>query len=434
MGTNRYSIQEQTPGRYRVRWYDDAGKRRSKTFGTKTDAKRFLNGIKADIDRGEYIDPADSRRTVREVGELWLESRNLRPKTRQAYRTILDHRIYPTFGDRPVGGITTLDIVAWITYLSTEGKRVGHNNKGKADPEKSRTARDARYRERKAEDEPVRGLAPGTVHNALRVLDQILGAAVRSRYLRGNPCDGLVRSDLPRNVRGDVAFLSAPQVARLASAVEEVVDGIEGERPESYAPSDRAAGFGRMVRFTAQTGLRAGEVCGLRWENVDMLRGRVNVAESISTLSAEEFHIVPPKNGRTRWVTMTPEMTEELRAVFEARGPQAADYVWPGEDGDDLPMHWGREFYLRYWKRAAARAGLPDSLRFHDLRHTCAALLIAANVPAKAIQAHLGHSSFKITMDTYGHLYSDSADLVSGAMANAFAAPAEPSNVRQMWG
>ncbi|MFS4490853.1 tyrosine-type recombinase/integrase [Dietzia kunjamensis] len=437
MGANRYSIQEQTPGRFRVRWYDDAGKRRSKAFGSRTEAKRFLNGVKADLDRGEYIDPSDSRRTVREVGELWLESRNLRPKTKQAYRTILDQRIYPTFGDRPVGGITTLDIVAWITYLSTEGKRVGHNNKGDADPAKSRTARDARYRERKAEREgetPKAGLAPGTVHNAVRVMNQVLGAAVRSRYLRGNPCDGLTREDLPRHRRGEVAFLSAPQVARLASAVEEVVDGVEGERPEAYRPSDRAASFGRMVRFAAQTGLRAGEVSGLRWENVDLLRGRVNVAESISTLSATEFHVVPPKNGQSRWVSMTPGMTEELRAVLEARGPQAADYVWPGDDGEDLPMHWGRDFYLRYWKRAAALAGLPDSLRFHDLRHTCAALLIAANVPAKAIQVHLGHSSFKITMDTYGHLYADATDLVSGAMANAFTTPTESSNVRQMWG
>ncbi|WP_228549002.1 site-specific integrase [Dietzia sp. SYD-A1] len=189
-----------------------------------------------------------------------------------------------------------------------------------------------------------------------------------------------------------------------------------------------------MVRFAAQTGLRAGEVCGLWWENVDLMRGRVNVAESISAVSADEFHVVPPKNGQSRWVSMTPDMTEELRAVFEVRGPQPTDYMWPGDDGDDLPMHWGRDFYLRYWKRAAARAGLPDSLRFDDLRHTCAALLIAANVPAKAIQVHLGHSSFKITMDTYGHLYSDATDLVSGAMANAFAVSAEPSNVRQMWG
>ena len=67
-----------------------------------------------------------------------------------------------------------------------------------------------------------------------------------------------------------------------------------------------------------------------------------------------------------------------------------------------------------------ARAGLPSGLRFHDLRHTCAALLIAANIPPKTIQEHQGHSSFNITMDRYGHLYGDASDAVAEAMDQAF--------------
>ncbi|MDZ7929046.1 MAG: tyrosine-type recombinase/integrase [Rhodococcus sp. (in: high G+C Gram-positive bacteria)] len=79
------------------------------------------------------------------------------------------------------------------------------------------------------------------------------------------------------------------------------------------------------------------------------------------------------------------------------------------------------------------RAGLPSTLRAQDLRHTCAALLIAANVPAKAIQAHLGHSSFKVTMDIYGHLYDDASDAVTDAMGAAFSAPVtQATNVRSI--
>ncbi|MBM4724376.1 hypothetical protein GS439_19670, partial [Rhodococcus hoagii] len=92
-------------------------------------AKKFLDNISADLNRGDYIDPSDARRTFREVAELWFESRNLRPKTAQSYRTILEQRIYPRLGDRAVGSITTMDLVTWITQLSTEGKRIGHNNK-----------------------------------------------------------------------------------------------------------------------------------------------------------------------------------------------------------------------------------------------------------------------------------------------------------------
>nr|MBM4732925.1 tyrosine-type recombinase/integrase [Prescottella equi] len=421
-GVNRYSLRELSSGRYQARWYDDAGNGKSKAFGTKTEAKKFLDNIKSDRNRGDYIDPNDARRRFREVAELWFESRNLRPKTAQSYRTILEQRIYPTFGGRAVGSITTMDLVTWITQLSTEGKRIGHNNKPGANPESSRAQCDARHRERAGKTSTGKPLAPGTVHNAVRVMRQVLDAAVRARYLRGNPAHGLTRADLPKAQRDATAtlYLSAAQVERLAVATEEV----SGD-----------AALALLVRFAAQTGMRAGECCGLRWENVDLLRGRVTVAESISTVKSGDWCVVAPKNGKTRVVPMPPALHDALaglahdRTAAGAFGPEM--YVWPGSVMESAlygsaPMSWGRDFYLKWWKQAVAVAGLPAKLRFHDLRHTCAALLIAANVPAKAIQAHLGHSSFKITMDTYGHLYEDATDHVADALGAAFAAPATP--------
>lgn len=430
MGANRYAIREQTSGRFQARWYDPDGKRKSKTFATKTEAKKHLDGISADRNRGDYIDPGDAQRTVEEIAELWLNSRNLRPKTEQSYRTILEQRIYPAFAGRAVGSITTLDLVAWITELSLHGKRVGHNNKP-ANAESARAERDARYQERAGKTQAGKPLAPGTVHNAVRVMRQVLDAAVRARYLRGNPAHGLTRDDLPRAHRDTTStpYLNAAQVERLAVAMEGTSD-------------DPALAL--LVRFAAQTGMRAGECCGLRWENVDLLRGRITVAESISAVKNGDWCVVPPKNGKTRVVPMPPTLRDALadlaheRAAAGAFAPEM--YVWPGPVTPSAafgtePMSWGRDFYLRYWKAAVAKAGLPVKLRFHDLRHTCAALLIAANVPAKAIQAHLGHSSFKITMDTYGHLYEDASDAVSNAMNAAFAAPKpEPANVRAIRG
>ncbi|MFD5809406.1 tyrosine-type recombinase/integrase [Rhodococcus aetherivorans] len=425
MGANRYAIREQTTGRFQARWYDPDGKRRSKTFGTRTEAKKFLDGISADRNRRDYIDPSEARRTVREIAEVWLSSRNLRPKTEQSYRTILEQRIYPTFGSRAVGAITTMDLVAWITDLSQNGKRVGHNNKT-PDTDSPRAERDARYRQRTGKTPTGKPLAPGTVHNAVRVMRQVLDVAVRARYLRGNPAHGLTRDDLPRAHRDTTStpYLNAAQVERLAVAME-VISG--------------DAALGLLVRFAAQTGMRAGECCGLRWENVDLLRGRITVAESISTVKNGDWCVVPPKNGKTRVVPMPTALRDALADLAHVRTPAGAfapeAYVWPGPDGATTPMSWGRDFYLKHWKTAGAKAGLPDQLRFHDLRHTCAALLIAANVPAKAIQAHLGHSSFKITMDTYGHLYEDASDAVSNAMDAAFAAPKpKPANVRAFRG
>lgn len=76
--------------------------------------------------------------------------------------------------------------------------------------------------------------------------------------------------------------------------------------------------------------------------------------------------------------------------------------------------------YLPLWKVAVPRAELPADLRFHDLRHTCASPLIAANASAKVIQERLGHSSYKITMDTYGHLYPKAADVATCVMEELF--------------
>ncbi|OZE80950.1 hypothetical protein CH304_16255 [Rhodococcus sp. 15-649-1-2] len=199
--------------------------------------------------------------------------------------------------------------------------------------------------------------------------------------------------------------------------------------------------YGLLVRFAAQTGMRAGEMCGLRWENVDLLRNRVTVCESISTIDSGEWYVVPPKTNKTRHVPLPPALAGALATHAEGQGARGAfapeAYVWPtrvttsDQSYGSTPMHWGRDFYLVYWKKAARRAGLPATLRAHDLRHTCAALLIAANVPAKAIQAHLGHSSFKVTMDIYGHLYDDASDAVTDAMGAAFASPTVvQSNVR----
>lgn len=461
-GTNRYSIRDLNSGRYQARWYDDAGERKSKTFTTKTEAKRFLDNMKSDRNRGDYIDPNDAKRQFREVAELWFSSRNLRPKTEHAYRTILDHRIYPTFATRAIGSITTMDLVAWITFLSTEGKRVNHNNKGEPDLTNPNTLRDRRRRERLAEARRQSGaavklgkpLAPGTVHNAVRVMKQILDAGVRARYLRGNPANGLTRDDMPKHHREEVHYLSASQVERLAVATAKVVDGVTVAESANDDATEGATSngdaFGVLVRFAAQTGMRSGECCGLRWENVDLLRGRVTVAESISTISADEWYVVPPKNNKTRVVPIAPALVKALKQYAERQsrfthkdletGDQwsafaPGAYVWPSPVESEeapygyTPMHWGRDFYLKSWKASVKEAGLPATLTFHALRHTCASLLIAANVPAKAIQAHLGHSSFKITMDTYGHLYADSTDVVTDALSAAFAAQSQPSTL-----
>jgi len=362
MATNRYSLRERESGRIQARWYAPDGRRRSKTFANRTEAKRYLDMLSGDKHRHLYIDPADAARRFETVAERWLAGKHLAPKTAADYRSILTHRIYPAFQFAPVGTVTPQDLVEWLADLSD-------------------------------------GLAPGTVHNAFRVMKQILTTAVRARYLPANPADVLNRGDLPKLTDREMLFLTAEEVAQLAG--------------ELTAPYDL------MALFTTVTGLRAGEVTGLRWENVDLLRGRVIVCESISRVDGVN-HVKLPKNNKERTVPLTKDVATRLRAYAAASEFRPEGYVWPDPNDPEQPMNWGRDFYWPHWKPAVARAGLPSGLRFHDLRHTCAALLIAADVQPKAIQVHLGHSSFHITMDRYGHLYGDASDKVVAAMDAAF--------------
>lgn len=104
--------------------------------------------------------------------------------------------------------------------------------------------------------------------------------------------------------------------------------------------------------------------------------------------------------------------------------------VFTSTTGQPLRHGW---FYRGVWKPALAEAGLPDDVRIHDLRYTAASLLIAEGVHARAVQAHLGHSSISVTMDRYGHLLPSEFDAIAGkldALHDRAAAQTRPKPAR----
>jgi integrase len=166
------------------------------------------------------------------------------------------------------------------------------------------------------------------------------------------------------------------------------------------------AAFPLLVRFDANTGLRAGELATLRVARLDLLHGRCEVVESATEVA-----------GRLVWGTTK---TYERRSVWLPRflcAQLAADLADRSRAPEDLVFtmpQGGRlrepKFAERYFKPAALAAGLPAALRVHDLRHTCASLLIREGASIKAVQYHLGHKSASITLDRYGHLFPEELD------------------------
>jgi integrase len=367
----RYRAIRQLPsGSWQARWYDSKRVRHSRTFATERKAKDFLDTVSADRQRGTYLNPRDGRRSLGELADRWIASKTLRPKTEAAYRTIIEHRIKPKFGSIALVDIDALDIQTWAKEL--------HDS----------------------------GLSAGTVRNTIRVLRQVLDAAVKNRYLIANPARSIAGTDLPSYKPARRTPLTADQVKRLVSAFE----------------TDYPA-FALLVRFAVDTGMRAGEVNALRWDAVDLPERKVYVRQSVSRVGATN-HLNLPKNGEQRVVDIGASLARELRDYADGLPVHPrfvlGAYVWPSASAADEPMAWSRDFYLPLWKATVACAELPADLRFHDLRHTCASLLIAANVPVKVIQERLGHSSYKITMDTYGHLYPKAADVATSVMDQLF--------------
>jgi integrase len=187
---------------------------------------------------------------------------------------------------------------------------------------------------------------------------------------------------VPASPKTELVFLTPEQVERLAAAI--------GPRHAT------------LVRFAAYTGLRAGETCALRVGRLDLLRGRVLVAESVTEVEGHGLVFGEPKTNERRSVTLPAFLRDELGAHLAGRHAKSDDFVFPSSSGGVL-RH--KMFYKRVFKPAVAAAGLPPGLRYHDLRHTCASLCIALGAHPKAIQERLGHSSITVTLDRYGHLF-----------------------------
>ena len=337
-------VQKRSPGRYRVRYRDPDNKERSKTFKKKNDADRFAASVETDMARGTWVSPDRGRQLFSEYAAIWLSTLDCKPKTRAGYESILKRWIMPTFGNRPV------EKISWSTIERFKAEMLNA------------------------------GRSPQTVKNALNVLRPILDLAVR---------DGALVTSPARDVKSPK--VAASSVAKFESA-ETVTALVETMDTES----------GLLVLFAAFTGLRAGECAALRVGDLNLLRGRLTVRQSVSEVRGEAL-FTDTKNHRTRSVSIPTFLRDLLATHLEGRGAarDQTALVFTSPNGSVLRHS---NFYRRYFKPAVEDFGL-DGFRFHDLRHTCAAMLISDAAHPRAIMERLGHSSIKVTLDTYGHLF-----------------------------
>jgi integrase len=227
------------------------------------------------------------------------------------------------------------------------------------------------------------GLSPRTVQIIHATLYKSLKQAVKWSLVPRNVCDAVTP---PRVPRSEIKPLDARQAKKLLDMAR-----------------DTQPGFYALYVLAVTTGMRSGEILGLQWRDVDLDVGTLQVRRTVfnGTVSS-------PKTARSnRGIRLPKVAVDALR-----QQPRHSEWVFSSKNGTTLSVH---NLHNRSWKPLLTRAGLPD-IRFHDLRHTCATLLLSKGVHPKLVQELLGHSSIEITLDTYSHVLPNMGDRAADAM------------------
>jgi integrase len=297
--------------------------------------------------------------TFREWFEQWIASRRgeVRGSTFVNYQSAARRYVLPAIGGLRLGAVTKARLRALYQQLAENGGRGG------------------------------RPLSQKTVHNVSAMLTKVFGDAIEDRLLPGpNPAERAHK--LPTS-RIDMRTWTGRQVAGFLD----------------FVGSDRLFCLWRVAFFT---GMRRGELLGLRWRDVDLDGAALSIQQTYIR-GAEGLGYGAPKTAKgRRRITLDAETVGILRAQKRAQATlriragsiwKDNDLVFAREDGSPIdPDVVSTQFY-----RLTARAGLPR-IRLHDIRHTHATLLLMAGVHPKVVSERLGHSSILITLDTYSHV------------------------------
>lgn len=366
-----------TPGgqtRYDVRYRGTDGRARKKSFKRKTDAQRYASTVEADLARHDWVDPQRGRKPFGDWARAWsATTTHLKPKTRESYDSILTNHLLPEFEHRAIGSIDHTEVLAFLSGLTNQGK------------------------------------GAGTVRNIRDVMRLVFKLAVKSGAIKNNPVDDV---KAPRAQKAEMIFLTEHQVMALAEEIQDPPPLQRGHKHREGGYPD----YSLLVRFAAFTGLRAGELGALKTSRINLMRRRVEVSQSADEANGK-FNIGPTKTYQRRALGFPASLTDELAEHLAGR--KQNDLVFEGPDGGPLRhSNW----YPRHFKPAVVRAGLPNGTRFHDLRHTYAAFLIAEGAHPRAMMERMGHSSINVTLGTYGHMFPSIDEKLDDALDRRYSA------------
>ena len=359
---------------------DASGKQHRKWHavqGNRKDAQRELARLLNEINTGAYVEPA--RMTVSEFLDRWLADyakHKVSPKTYERYQEMIDGHIRPALGSYLLPKLSPLHIQAFYSRALTKGRKDG---KG--------------------------GLSAQSVVHFHRVLHKALAQAVKWQLLARNPTQAV---EPPRAEQQEMRALDEDETASLLSLLVE---------SRLYMP----------VMLAVTTGLRRGEILGLRWSNVDLATSSITVVQSLEQ-TKEGLRFKSPKTPRSRRSIALPAITVEALRSYRAKQAKEKLALGPAYDEHGLVCPrpgggpWPPDEFSTSFSALVRRSAL-KAFRFHDLRHTHATHLLKAGVHPKIVSERLGHAGVGITLDTYSHvlpgMQEDAARLLNLVLVHA---------------
>ncbi len=327
---------------------------RSITGKTQKEVREKLQAVAVELNTGTYLEP--SRMTVGEWLNTWIQeyNRDVKMHTQASYAGHVKNHLFPGLGAIRLQSLNATHVQAF--YNSLQDK-----------------------------DPP---LSSKTIKNIHGVLHKAMQQAVELGYIKFNPTDAC---KTPKVVKKELNPMEDQEITAFLKA-------IKGHR------------FERLFTVDIFTGMRQGELLGLKWEDIDFQKGTIHVRRQLvkDKKKGGAYYLASLKNDKTRKITPAPSVMAVLKAhklAQTAQRLQAGPYwvdtglVFTNETGD----HMAHNTVYKSFKKVVRELGMSET-RFHDLRHTYAVAALESGDDIKTLQENMGHHSAAFTLDQYGHV------------------------------
>ena len=306
--------------------------------------------------------------TVGQWMDVWFENCakiKVRSSSHKTYRGYIDNHIKPSIGKIPLSKLSSLDLQKFYKKFLSGGK--------------------VEWIESKSQP---KGLSAKTVRNINQVISSAMDFAIDQKLISTNPTDGCAP---PKLEHREMKTLSAEQLA-------------------AFLHEARESGVFELYYIELATGLRRGELLGLKWEDIDLEGGTIQVRRQIAQIDGEVVEAPLKTKNSYRSVSIGQDAVKILK---EQRSKTNSEYVFPSPTGGPISP----DSVLNMLHRVLKRAGLPK-IRFHDTRHTFATVALQSGVAIKTVSGMLGHYSAGFTLDTYAHVTTQAQRQAANTMAN----------------